>query len=440
MYERSAGRKRILKGGMVMNSKGKGRENLRNFTKDMISTIARISVIGTLSILILFAYGISNSTAAEKAPKAPYVIGGIVSTTGGHAYWGTQLAEGEAFTAKLWNEKGGIKGYPIKYVPGDDECKPDRALTITKMLVTKDNVLAIVAGGLTACVTAMSPYLNQVGVPFIFSAGGKTYNLPQEKFMFGVLPNTPIVIDYKLNWLKKKGITKVALIGDNTAYGEENAVYIPGAAKRLGVDLAALERYNLEDIDVTPMLSRLKAKNPGGVISASNVQGSIRCIKQMLQIGFDVPTLLPVSHVDNIFIKNLGEAAMRKTNVYADGNYLMTLDDIPDTDPKKIKAKGFVQAFEKEYGKKFNYGNGVGYDKMETVLRAIQAVAPPADKIDYKNADQLKKIREDIRNWIENAKGLDLLLGTYNRSPEDHIGTRDVGMVRIVDGKWITVE
>lgn len=160
----------------------------------------------------------------------------------------------------------------------------------------------------------------------------------------------------------------------------------------------------------------------------------------MLQIGLDVPTVLPVSHVDNIFIQNLGEAAKKETNVYADGNYLMTLDDIPDSDPRKIKSKSIVQAFEKDYGKKFNYGNGVGYDKMETILRAIQAVAPAADKINYRDAKQLTKIRENIRNWIENAKGLDLLTGTFSRSSEDHIGTRDVGMVRIVNGKWVSVD
>ncbi len=397
----------------------------------------RVIIIVFMSIIFFLAVGVSNGISAEKVS---YVIGGIVSTTGPHAYWGTQLAEGEALTIKMWNQKGGIKGFPIKYEVGDDECKPDRALTISKKLVTKDHVLAIVAGGLTSSVTAISPYLNDTGVPFIFSAGGKTYSLPKEKFMFGVLPNTPIVADYKLMWLKKRGITKVAFIGDNTAYGEENAVYIPGAAKRLGVDLVSIERFNLEDIDMTPTLARMKAKSPGAVITASNVQGTIRCIKQMLQIGLDVPTVLPVSHVDNIFIQNLGEAAKKETNVYADGNYLMTLDDIPDSDPRKIKSKSIVQAFEKDYGKKFNYGNGVGYDKMETILRAIQAVAPAADKINYRDAKQLTKIRENIRNWIENAKGLDLLTGTFSRSSEDHIGTRDVGMVRIVNGKWVSVD
>jgi branched-chain amino acid transport system substrate-binding protein len=397
----------------------------------------KASIIGILSMFILFIYGVYNGMAAEKAP---YVIGGIVSTTGPYAHWGTQLADGEAFTVKQWNERGGIKGFPIKYVASDDECKPDRALIITKMLVTKENVLAIVAGGLTASVTAMSPYLNEGGVPFIFSAGGKTYDLSKEKFMFGVLPNTPIVIDYKLRWLKNKGITKVALVADNTAYGEENAVYTPGAVKRAGMELAELARFSLSDMDMTPMLARVKAKNPGAIILAAGGDDAVRNIKQMKQVGLNVPILCPVAVVDNIFVRNLGDEGMGQTNVYADGNYLMSLDQLPDTDRRKVKSRAFVQAFEKEYGKKFNYGNGVGADKVETILRAIRAVAPEADKIDYKNAGKLKKIREDIRNWIENAKGLDLLLGTYSRSAEDHIGVKDTGMVRLVDGKWILAD
>ena len=420
-----------------MSLKKKERRKNRDILGSTHNIVIRFSVIWILIILFLLTFSVSNSIAADKAP---YVIGGIVSVTGQAAHWGTQLAEGEAFTVKQWTDRGGIKGYPIKYIPGDDECKTDRTLIIAKKLVTKDNVLAIAAGGLTAGVTAISPYLNEIGVPFVFSAGGKTYSLPKEKFMFGVLPNTPIVEDYKLKWFKAKGITRVALVADNTAYGEEKVTYVPGAAKRYGVDLVAVERYNIEDMDMTAMLSRVKAKNPEGILLGGYAEAAVRILKQSLQIGLNVPITLPVACVDNIFIQNLGSTAMGKTNIFADGSYLMTLDQIPDTDPRKIKSKAFVEAFEKQYKKKFNYGNGVGHDKMETILKAIEAVALPADKIDYKNADQLKKIRADIRTWLENAKGLELLTGTFSRSPEDHIGTRDVGMVRIIDGKWMPTE
>lgn len=395
--------------------------------------IKRVSIMGILSLLALFAYSMPNGLAAEKAT---YIIGGIVSTTGNYAHWGTTLADGEALSVKLRNERGGVKGFPIKYIASDDECKPDRALSITKMLITKENALAIVAGGLTSSVTAISPYLNEIGVPFIFSAGGKTYELPKEKYMFGVLPNTPILIDYRLKYFKSKGITRVAMVADNTAYGEESVAYFPGAVKRAGAELVEVGRFGVKDMDMTAMLARVKGKNPQWVNLEAGGDDAVRNIKQMRQIGLSVIISLPVACVDNVFVRNLGDSAIGDTKIYADGNYLMALDVIPENDPRKIKSRSFVQAFEKEYGKNFNWGNGGGYDKMETIFRAIEAVAPPADKIDYKNADQLKKIRSDIRDWIENAKGLDLLLGTYSRTPDDHIGRRDVGLVKLIDAKW----
>lgn len=392
----------------------------------------KVPVILISGFLCFFVFAGVHVMAAEKAA---YVIGGIVSTTGNYAHWGTTLAEGEALSVKMRNEKGGIKGFPIKYIASDDECKPDRALSITKMLITKENALGIVAGGLTSSVTAISPYLNETGVPFMFSAGGKTYDLPKERFMFGVLPNTPILIDYRLKYFKTKGITRLAMVADNTAYGEESVGYMAGAAKRAGAELVEVARFAIKDMDMTAMLARVKAKNPQWVNLEAGGDDAVRNIKQMRQIGLNVLISLPVACVDNVFVRNLGDSAMGDTKIYADGNYLMALDVIPENDPRKVKSRPFVQAFEKEYNKTFNWGNGAGYDKIETICRAIEAVAPPADKIDYRNADQLKKIRNDIRNWIENAK-LDLLLGTYSRTPDDHIGRRDVGLVKLIDAKW----
>lgn len=420
-----------------MNGHRRGARRSREMTSWPHEAGPNVSALALLCFLLLLICWMPKSSSAERVP---YMIGGVVSTTGSYADWGTQLAEGEAFTIKQQNEMGGIKGYPVKYVPSDDEGKPDRALSISKMLIVKDKVLAIVAGGLTTTVTAISPYLNQVGVPFIFSAGGKTYDLSKERYMFGVLPNTPILVDNRLRFLKAKGMARVAMVADNTALGEERAAYTPGAAKRTGVNLIELTRFSIKDMDMTAMLARVKSKNPEWVILDAGGDDAVRIIKQMKQIGLNVPVSLPVACVDNIFVRNLGDLAMGKTDIYADGNYLMTLDTIPDTDPRKIKSRAFVQSFEKEYGKKFNYGNGVGYDKMETILKAIEAVAPSADKIDYNNADQLKRIREDIRTWLEHTKGLELLTATFSRTPEDHIGTRDVGIVRLMDQRWISVQ
>lgn len=435
--EHSATTPRENEGGTEMHINRRGECCMNRMNRNRWSQFVVLAFAFALSIQFLTLF---EETVVMASEKASYVIGGIISPTGYSPYWGTQLAEGEAFTVKQWMKRGGIKGHPIKYIPSDDEGKPDRSLIIAKRLVTKENPLAIAAGGLTACVTAISPYLNEAGIPFVFSAGGKTFSFPKEKFMFGVLPNTPIVVSYKFNWLKNRNMTQVAMIAENTAYGEENVTFARDTAKRMGIDLVEVTRFDIKDIDMTAMLARVKARKPDAIILAGGGEPGIRLVKQIDQVGLNVPILFPVAVVDNIFIRNLGNSAMGKTNVYADGNYLMILDTIPDDNPRKVKSREFVEGFEKEYGKKFNYGNGVGHDKMETILRAIEAVAPPADKIDYQNAEQLKHAREQIRTWIENAKGLDLLTGSFSRSAEDHIGTKDVGMVRIVDGKWVSVD
>lgn len=399
---------------------------------------SRASMIGILGFILFLICVVPHGIAAEKAS---YVVGGTGVTTGNYAYWGSLNAEAEAFVLKQWNERGGIKGSPIKYLPTDDEGKPDRALTISKRLVTKDNVLAIVAGPLTASITAQLPYLTEAGVPFIHSAGGKSFDLPKDKWMFGSTPNTPILIDARLRFFKSRGIKNVALVCDNTALGEEMVSYTPGAAKREGIDLVAISRFDLQEMDMTASLARVKAKNPGAIILNAAGDAAVRNVRQMKQIGLDVPMRLPVAIVDDVFIRNLGDLATGKTNVYADGNWVMVFDDISDTDPRKIKAMEFVRPFLKEVGKKnFNYANALGHDKMETILRAIEAVAPPADKIDYNNAEQLKKIREDIRTWLENKKGLELMTGTFSRSPTDHIGMHDLECVQVVDGKWALVK
>jgi branched-chain amino acid transport system substrate-binding protein len=419
---------RIRRGKMKNLTERKWKEELLGFKKVLIMVI--------FIFLFIFAYSVSNSTAAE------YVIGGIVSTTGYAAYMGQSIADGEALTLKLLNEKGGIKGFPIKFIAPDDGGKPDRALTIVKRLLMKENVIAIVGDGLTACVTAISPYLNEVGVPFIFCAGGKTYDLPKEKFMFGVLPNTPIVINSRLRYFKKQGLTRVAMIADSTAYGEENVKYVPAAVQRAGMELIDVSRIGVGDIDLTATLSRIKAKNPELIFIAAGGDDACRLTKQMKQVGLNVINVHPSSSVDEAFVRNLGEAAMGDSKIYADAvaGYLTIFHSLPDNDPRKIKGKPYVTRFEKEYGKKFNWTNATGYDMLVTLAKAIEAVAPPADKINYNDAAQMKKIRSDIRDWMENTKGLELLLGTYNRSPDDHIGVKDVGLVKLINGKWNLVD
>lgn len=402
---------------------------LRKFWNAAIKESKKSCIIGIFCILFLSGISI----AAEQSPVR---IGGIVIRTGYYAQMGSQAADAIEWTIKQWNKKGGIKGHPIEYTWGDDETKPERALMIAKRLVTKDRVLAIIGPtASTPSTAAVSPYLNKEQVPFLFSAGGKTFKFPEEKWMFGHLPNTPIVIDFKFKWLKDRGMTRVAALNDTSAFGQIYAGYIPEGARKIGVDVVAMESFHTEDVDLTAVLARIKARNPQGLIAAPGGTPNVRITKQMKQIGLNIPVIHTAACVSKVFLEDLGQDVIRgETNIYADGNIFSVLSTLSDDDPRKKKILGFKKTWEDDTKVPFDYWHAVGCDAAEAILRAVKAVIP--EKIDYDNPDQLRGIRADVRQWLENAE-LDLLTGHFKRSPTDHIGLKETLLVQIVDGKWV---
>lgn len=68
--------------------------------------------------------------------------------------------------------RGGLAGHPVKLIFGDDGGDPAAALAIAKRMVEQDKVVAFVGTYLVTTTPAVTPYLEQVGVPMIGGPGG----------------------------------------------------------------------------------------------------------------------------------------------------------------------------------------------------------------------------------------------------------------------------
>jgi branched-chain amino acid transport system substrate-binding protein len=77
---------------------------------------------------------------------------------------------------KAWsadvNARGGLAGHPVKLIFGDDGGDPAAALAIAKRMVEQDKVVAFIGTYLVTTTPAVTPYLEQVGVPMIGGPGG----------------------------------------------------------------------------------------------------------------------------------------------------------------------------------------------------------------------------------------------------------------------------
>ena len=106
------------------------------------------------------------------ATRAPIVFGTFGTGSGviGRAVQPIITAD-KAWSADV-NARGGLAGHPVKLIFGDDGGDPAAALAIAKRMVEQDKVVAFIGTYLVTTTPAVTPYLEQVGVPLIGGPGG----------------------------------------------------------------------------------------------------------------------------------------------------------------------------------------------------------------------------------------------------------------------------
>jgi branched-chain amino acid transport system substrate-binding protein len=108
----------------------------------------------------------------SPAARAPIVFGTFGTGSGviGRAVQPIITAD-KAWSADV-NARGGLAGHPVKLLFGDDGGDPAAALAIAKRMVEQDKVVAFIGTYLVTTTPAVTPYLEQVGVPMIGGPGG----------------------------------------------------------------------------------------------------------------------------------------------------------------------------------------------------------------------------------------------------------------------------
>ena len=114
----------------------------------------------------------SPAKPGPAAARAPIVLGTFGTGSGviGRAVQPIITAD-KAWSADV-NARGGLAGHPVKLIFGDDGGDPAAALAIAKRMVEQDKVVAFIGTYLVTTTPAVTPYLEQVGVPMIGGPGG----------------------------------------------------------------------------------------------------------------------------------------------------------------------------------------------------------------------------------------------------------------------------
>ena len=354
----------------------------------------------------------------------PIKIGSFLAVTGPASF----LGDPELKTLQMYvdeiNGKGGVDGRQIELVHYDTGGSPKKAVNFVKRLIQKDKVDVIVGGSTSGSTLAVMPLVAKARIPFISLAGSVKIVVPPQKWTFK-MPHTDAMAAAKIfGDMKKRGITKVALISGSGGFGKSGRAQSLKLAPQYGIEIVADESYGKKDTDMTAQLAKIRDSGAQAILNFGFGTGPAIVTKNVRQLGIDLPLYQSHGVASKKFIELAGDAA---EGVRLPAAALLVADQLPDSDPQKPVLLAYKNKFEAKYGPVSTFG-GHAYDGLFIALEAI----------DRANSTDKEKVRDEI----ERTKGFIGTGGIYNMSPQDHLGL-DLSafkMLEIRNGDWTIVE
>ena len=352
-------------------------------------------------------------------------IGSVLSVTGPAAFLGDPELKTMQMYVEDINKKGGVLGRQLEWVHYDDGSDANKANGFAKRLIEDDKVDILIGGTTTGSTMSMVPLAEKANIPFISLAGAVVIIEPVKKWVFKMAHTDRMAAEKVFEDMKKRGITKVALLSETSGFGNSGKKESEGVAAKFGITLVANETYGPKDTDASPQLTKIK-NTPGvqAVFVFGLGQGPAIVTKNYRQLGITLPLYHSHGVASEEFIKLAGPAA---EGVRFPAAAILIADKLPANDPQKPVVVAYSLAFKERWKSEVSTFGGHAYDGLMLMADAM------------KRANSTDKAK--VRDALESSKGYIGTAGRVNMSATDHMGLdlTSFRLLEVKNGDWALI-
>jgi branched-chain amino acid transport system substrate-binding protein len=386
----------------------------------------RLRKMTVVSVAIGLLVGMIGSVAGRSGvawAAEPYKIGAVFSITGPASFLGEPEKKTAEMIAAAVNKQGGINGHPIELIIADDESDATKSNLAVKKLIKKDEVPVIIGPSTSGTSMAVVSVAEEAQVPLISCAASYKIVTPIEsrRWVFKVAGSDSHVVGKLFEYMKAKGIQKIAIMSASDGFGGSGREELVRLAPEFGLTIVADERYGPQDTDLSPQLTKIRAAQPQAIVNWSTGPTQILAVKNWRDLGMDaIPLYQSHGFGSKKNIQLAGPAAEGVLLALARVNVGPLL---PDAQPQKKVIMEYTKGYEEQFKEPISSFGGHAWDSMHLAMAALKAVGPDPAK---------------IRDFLENTKGFTGMHGVFNFSPQDHNGLSkdDLEMVVVKNGDW----
>ena len=349
------------------------------------------------------------AAATLAAAQETITIGQVAPLSGVLASTGHQMVLGGKVYFDAVNDAGGVHGAKIRTLVMDDGYKVDETLRLTKELVARPEVLALFGFAGTANIGKLleDKVLADAGIALVAPyTGGELLRKPFNPWIFHVRAGYADETEHMIKQLNTQGLTRVAVLYQNDAFGTAGLAGVESALQRRGRKLVASAGYERNTTDVDAAVKVIRGASPQAVIMVAVNKPAAAFAKQYRAAGgggqlFNISVVDPAELVKLGGIENVRGLGISQVVPYP---YQQTMPVVRE----------FHEAMRKYAPKEeVNYTNFEEYLGAKVLVEALRRAGP-------------KPTRAKVMSALESINNHNLGGVRISYGPKERVGSRFV--------------
>lgn len=327
--------------------------------------------LGLVIVVVLIVVGIKSSKNGKISNETgPIKIGFIAPLSGDAAAYGEPMRNAVQVVTNQVNAAGGIDGRQVEVIYEDGKCVGTNASLAAQKLATVDKVTAMIVGACSGEAMAAAPIAEENKIVLMSPAASTPALSTAGDYIFRVAPSDSASAKRMAELMVEKGYKKVAIISEQTDYGQGLKTAFEQNAQEKGIELVYNESFATDIFDFKPFGVTINKSGADALfINAQTGATATKIAKVVRDQGGKM----------QYFTYFLTGDDFVKSGPTVDGTIILDVDAIANTAVNDIFMADYKAAYKADPA--YALFAVAGYDATKIIFDAIDKVGTDSTKI-----------------------------------------------------------
>ena len=279
-----------------------------------------------------------SAGSASPQQRGTVYLGMDTPLTGPTAIVGQGDREAVLKLVRYWNNHGGIKGRRVVVDVLDNASNPSQAVQNVQRFVSDPKYVAILGSGNAGAAVATAPLATEGRIPFLALSPPTPLVAPAVRpYVYVALPTARLYAYSMAQYLKSLGITRVALMGDNGAFGRDGVGQVKALARAYGLTITDDAVFSPTTTSFAAELARVRNSDAQALWLWTVTPAANTIVKEFRQLQLPQRLVLTGGNLSSQFL----EATCPDVNGALVNSFIgVVWDQLPKKNP--VRAQGQI--------------------------------------------------------------------------------------------------